>query len=149
MNRQLLESAEVAHPPMVPLDGAEEKVISSSTARSIMQCYHTMAHQTMNPGKQQQQAALEATPHVVNALTALWGYYECSDYLRKLMLIDARRESRQGFSQEAFDELVFLYQLIQDNRGSVMKETLPKIQRDELARRERLGRIESAYLGRR
>ncbi|MGF1613123.1 MAG: hypothetical protein ACFCVA_04200 [Gammaproteobacteria bacterium] len=149
MNRQLLESAEVVHPPMVPLEGAEERAISSSTARAIMQCHHTMAHQTMNPSKQQQQAALEATPHVVNALTALWGYYECSVYLRKLMVIDARRESRQGFSQEAFDELVFLCQLIQDNRGSMMKETLPKIQRDELEHRERLRRIESAYLCRR
>lgn len=151
MNRQLRESARVVAQPLVaPGSHLDEVVIPAATARAIIQRNRADQEQknTSSSINKKQQAALEAMPHVVNALIATWGYHECSNYLRKLMVIDSERDHRQGFSREAFDELAFLYRLIQDNRGSVVKERMPEIQLDELKHRERLMRIESAYLRR-
>nr|MBS0021022.1 hypothetical protein [Gammaproteobacteria bacterium] len=149
MNRQLRESARVAQPLVAPGSHLDEVVIPATTARAIIERNRADQQQKSTRSiNKKQQAALEAMPHVVNALIAMWGYHECSDYLRKLMVIDSERDYRQGFSREAFDELAFLYRLIQDNRGSVVKERMPEIQVDELKHRERLMRIESAYLRR-
>lgn len=148
MNRQLLESGKLAWPIPAPASAPGEIVIPIATARAIIERDRTSQQQNTSRRVESSQAALEAMPHVVSALTAMWGYHECSTYLRKLMVIDTQRSTRQGFSREAFDELVFLYRLIQDNRRSLVKETMPKIQRDELTHRERLMRIESAYLRR-
>ncbi len=148
MNRQLIESGQLAQPLPAPVSTPDEIVIPTATARAIIE--RDCRNRTHNASRREEKprAALEATPHVVNALTAMWGYHECSIYLRKLLVVDTQRGNRQGFTREAFDELVFLYRLIQDNRQSLVKEKMPKIQRDELKHRERLMRIESAYLRR-
>ncbi|MFZ0255649.1 MAG: hypothetical protein WAN46_08390 [Gammaproteobacteria bacterium] len=148
MNRQLLESAKVAQPLVALASDLDEIVIPIATARAIIERDRPIQQQSTSSTQKKQQAALEAMPHVVDALVAMWGYHECSNYLRKLMVIDSGRDHRQGFSREAFDELVFLYRLIQDNRGSVIEEKMPKIQLDELKHHERLMQIESAYLRR-
>ena len=147
MNRQLLESAKSAELPAIPTDGLDKIVIPRATARAIIE--HGRAIRRQNDCSEgTQHAALESIPHVVDALTSMWGYHECSNYLRKLMVVDTVRHHRRGFSRDVFDELAFLYRLIQDNRGSLITETMPRIQRDELKQRERLMRVESAYLRR-
>jgi acyl-[acyl carrier protein]--UDP-N-acetylglucosamine O-acyltransferase len=148
MNRQLLESANVAQPLAAPANGLDEIVIPFATAQAIIERDRTGQEQNVSSTNKTHQAALEAMPHVVGALTAVWGYHECSSYLRKLMVVDTERGNRQGFSREAFDELAFLYRLIHDNGGTLIEESIPKIQRDELKHRERLMQIESAYLRR-
>lgn len=147
MNRQLRESAKLGGPLVAPANGLDEIVIPITTARAVIERDRAGRQQAPNATRNQQ-AALEAIPHVIDALTALWGYHECSNYLRRLLVIDTERDNRQGFSREAFDELVFLYRLIQDSRGALIAEIMPKIQLDELKHRERLLRIEAAYLRR-
>jgi hypothetical protein len=147
MNRQLLESVKAAVALARPDSDLDEVVIPVATARAIIDRYRIGPQHTCDADGQQK-AAIEATPHVVNALTAMWGFHECSNYLRKLMVIDTERDNRKGFSREAFEELVFLYRLIQENRNSLIKEILPRAHLDELEHRERLMRVESAYLRR-
>ncbi len=51
-------------------------------------------------------AALEAYPHIVEAVCIFWGGRECDTYLSKLV-IDTRG-GRRGFPREVMDELLFL-----------------------------------------
>lgn len=148
MNRQLLEPTTIAAPRPEFASGADKTIIPSATARAIIEHGRNRRLQKWSQAEDRSRAAIETMPHVVDALTAMWGYHECSNYLRKLMVIDTQRPNRQGFSRAAFDELVFLYRLVQDNRGSFVKETIPKVQLDELRHRERLMRVEAAYLRR-
>lgn len=151
MNRQLFAAAKALGSAKIaesPGSGTDEVVIPSATARAIIARARRSQQQHTGKAIERQRAALESLPHIVNALTAIWGYHECSNYLRKLLVIDTARDNRQGFSREAFEELAFLYRLVQENRSSLVQEVMPKAQRDELTHRERLMQIESAYLRR-
>jgi hypothetical protein len=49
-------------------------------------------------------------PHIVQKLVLLWGYPECLNFLKSLV-IDWRGD-RQGFRREVMAELVFLHALL-------------------------------------
>lgn len=49
-------------------------------------------------------------PHIVEKLVLLWGYPECLDFLRSLVI--DWRGNRQGFRREVMAELVFLHALL-------------------------------------
>jgi hypothetical protein len=60
-------------------------------------------------------AALESFPRVIKTITGLWRYREGQKYLEELILVEGGKR-RQGFPVEAQDELMFLYQLLLDQR---------------------------------
>ena len=61
-------------------------------------------------------ASIEAFPRVVKALTGLWRYSEGQKYLEELIVVEGDRQRRAGFPVEVQDELMFLYQLLLDQR---------------------------------
>jgi hypothetical protein len=52
-------------------------------------------------------AAIEKFPHVVNKVTLLWNSKELDSVLEKMLTEDTRFD-RQGWPEEAFEELFFL-----------------------------------------
>lgn len=60
-------------------------------------------------------AALESFPRVIKTITGLWRYSEGQKYLEELILVEGGKR-RQGFPIDAQDELMFLYQLLLDQR---------------------------------
>jgi len=60
-------------------------------------------------------AALESFPRVIKTITGLWRYSEGQKYLEELILVEGGKR-REGFPVEAQDELMFLYQLLVDQR---------------------------------
>ena len=61
-------------------------------------------------------ASIEAFPRVVKAITGLWRYAEGQKYLEELIIVESDRQQRAGFPVEVQDELMFLYQLLLDQR---------------------------------
>ena len=61
-------------------------------------------------------ASIESFPRVVKAITGLWRYAEGQKYLEELIVVESDRQKRAGFSVEVQDELMFLYQLLNDQR---------------------------------
>lgn len=62
-----------------------------------------------------QPAAVEAFPRVVKTITALWRYAEGMKYLEELILVEEGRR-RTGFPTEVQDEIIFLYEILVDQR---------------------------------
>jgi hypothetical protein len=60
-------------------------------------------------------AAIESFPRVVKTITSLWRYSEGQKYLEELIVVEGRQR-RAGFPVEVQDELMFLYQMLLDQR---------------------------------
>lgn len=55
-------------------------------------------------------APLEAFPHIIDLMTALWGHPEFCAYMRKLT-VQERDKTRNGFSTEVFSDIMAVYML--------------------------------------
>jgi hypothetical protein len=62
-----------------------------------------------------QPSAIEAFPRVIKTITALWRYAEGMKYLEELILVEEGRR-RTGFPPEVQEEIIFLYEMLVDQR---------------------------------
>ena len=122
-----------------------DRVIPPSIARDIIRKLHESAGAQSAGINLDVKANLEAYPHVVETLTALWGCYELKAFLKRLILSGFDRKTRAGFPEEVHEELVFLYNLFIDNESSLLKEKPPQTQLDKLAHEEKLRRQDSMW----
>lgn len=122
-----------------------DRVIPPSIARDIITKLHDSAGSQSVGSNPDEKANLEAYPHVVETLTALWGCYELKAFLKRLILSGSDRNPRAGFPQAVYEELVFLYNLFLDNESSLLKEKPPQAQLDQLAHEEKLRRRDSVW----
>lgn len=122
-----------------------DKVIPPSIARDIIKKLHDAADSQSAADNPDEKANLEAYPHVVEMLTALWGCYELKACLKRLILSGSDRNTRVGFPPAVSEELVFLYNLFLDNENSLLKEKPPQTQLDTLAHEENIRRQDSVW----
>ena len=78
MNRQLSSSAPGAGPCSQAIGDSDKVLIPPAVARALIKRNHGEHNTKPSCPDSTCRAALESIPHVVKALTALWGYRECS-----------------------------------------------------------------------
>jgi len=59
-----------------------------------------------------EKSEIENYPHILKNILLFWNYKEGLDYFDKIMF--SERESREGFSLEAFEELSFLKEILKE-----------------------------------
>ena len=88
----------------------EDKVINPALAQQLFRKSEMLKRQRAG-----EPAAVESFPRVVKAITSLWRHTESKKYLEDLILVEGGKR-RAGFPIEVQDELMFLYQLMLDQR---------------------------------
>lgn len=88
----------------------EDKVINPALAQQLFRKSEMLKRKRAG-----EPAAVESFPRVVKAITSLWRHTESKKYLEELILVEGGKR-RAGFPIEVQAELMFLYQLMLDQR---------------------------------
>jgi hypothetical protein len=88
----------------------DNRVINPALAQKMFRKSETLKRKRAG-----EPAAIESFPRVVKTITGLWRYSEGKNYLEELIVVEGGKH-RTGFPVEVQDELMFLYQMLLDQR---------------------------------
>jgi hypothetical protein len=76
--------------------------------------------------------AIKKMPHIFEKVKKIWGFPAFFNYMDTLMLVEKGRETRQGFSEEAYRELMSLERFFVEHPEAASHPTLIAADRQEI-----------------